>query len=257
MKKYECAARGLTAFGIALSLGLSVAGFGAGTANAESRGTGDDATSLTVASRTTAARTAAAKTAAKVSVSKGESTKSWGFSGSAATRNITISAVPAAGASRGSSRVGDDASLPVGRGSTASRTTTEKAAGFTGTPYQNAVAKHARAAGVPVALALAVVRVESNYNPRARGSAGEVGLMQIKPRTARGLGFTGSTAALYDPDTNLRWGMKYLAGAYKLAGGDTCGTIMRYQGGHYARSMSRVAVGYCSKVKRHMAGQWT
>jgi hypothetical protein len=50
--------------------------------------------------------------------------------------------------------------------------------------------------------------------------------------------------------------MKYLGTAYKLSGGDVCGTIMRYQGGHYARRMSRAAVVYCSKVKRHMAGKW-
>jgi soluble lytic murein transglycosylase-like protein len=109
--------------------------------------------------------------------------------------------------------------------------------------------------GVPVALAMAVVRIESNHNPKARGRAGEIGLMQIKPQTARGLGFSGSAAALYDPDTNLKWGMKYLAGAYRLAGGDTCGTILRYQAGHGARRMTAAASAYCGKVKRHMAGQ--
>ena len=67
------------------------------------------------------------------------------------------------------------------------------------------VGKHARAAGVPVKLALAVVQVESNFNPRAHGKGGEVGLMQIKPATARIIGYTGSIKALYDPDTNLTW----------------------------------------------------
>jgi len=248
MTKNNRAARGLTALGIALSLGLGVAGLTASPALAESRGTHDDATSLSIGSKATATRTASTRT----EVAKTETSRSFGFSGNAATRDFTVSA-PAVR----STRFGGDASLLVGGGNvSSSRTTTEKAAGFTGKPYQNVVAKHARAAGVPVALALAVVRVESNYNPRARGRAGEVGLMQIKPRTARGMGFSGSTSALYDPDTNLKWGMKYLAGAYKLAGGDTCGTIMRYQGGHYAKRMSRVAVGYCAKVKRHMAGKW-
>lgn len=124
-----------------------------------------------------------------------------------------------------------------------------------GRPYADHIARHAQAAGVPVALAMAVVRIESNHNPKARGRAGEIGLMQIKPQTARGLGFSGSAAALYDPDTNLKWGMKYLAGAYRLAGGDTCGTILRYQAGHGARRMTAAASAYCGKVKRHMAGQ--
>ena len=41
------------------------------------------------------------------------------------------------------------------------------------------VDREARANGVPVALARAVVRIESNWNTRLTGRAGEVGLMQI------------------------------------------------------------------------------
>ena len=110
------------------------------------------------------------------------------------------------------------------------------------------IASHARRQGVPVALATAVVRLESNYNPQARGAAGEIGLMQIKPATARGIGFTGKTPALYDPDTNLKWGMRYLGAAYKLAGGSVCGTILRYNAGHYAKRMNPVSRRYCNKV---------
>ncbi|MCY1705563.1 transglycosylase SLT domain-containing protein [Pannonibacter sp. SL95] len=110
---------------------------------------------------------------------------------------------------------------------------------------EDAAAKH----GVPLALAHAVIRVESNYNPGARGSAGEVGLMQIKPATARGLGYRGSVRALYDPATNLEWGMRYLAAAHKLASGDTCGTILRYNAGHFAKRMNPTSKRYCGKVK--------
>ena len=113
----------------------------------------------------------------------------------------------------------------------------------------NLVGKHARAAGVPVALALAVVQVESNFNPRARGSAGEVGLMQIKPATARGIGYKGSVKGLYNPDTNLAWGMKYLAEAHRRGGGSVCGTILKYNAGHYAKRMNKTSSRYCGKVK--------
>ncbi len=65
---------------------------------------------------------------------------------------------------------------------------------------------------IPRELAYAVVRVESHYNPRARGS-GVYGLSQIKPATARGLGFDGPAEALLDPETKLRYGMRYLKGA--------------------------------------------
>lgn len=115
------------------------------------------------------------------------------------------------------------------------------------------VDREARANGIPVALARAVVRIESNWNAGITGSAGEVGLMQIKHPTAKGMGYEGSRAALYDPATNVKWGMRYLAGAYRLAGGDTCGTVMRYQGGHGAKRMSSVARTYCSKARTIMA----
>lgn len=111
------------------------------------------------------------------------------------------------------------------------------------------VGKHARAAGVPVALALAVVQVESNFNPRARGRAGEVGLMQIKPATARAIGYKGSVKALYNPHTNLTWGMKYLAEAHRRGGGTICGTVWKYNAGHYAKRMTKTSSRYCGKVK--------
>ncbi|MCS0503801.1 lytic transglycosylase domain-containing protein [Ancylobacter mangrovi] len=115
------------------------------------------------------------------------------------------------------------------------------------------VDSEARANGVPVALARAVVRIESNWNSHLTGRAGEVGLMQIKHQTARGVGYRGSRAALYEPATNIKFGMRYLAGAYRLADGDTCGTVMRYQGGHGARRMSSAARVYCSKARTLMA----
>lgn len=120
-------------------------------------------------------------------------------------------------------------------------------------PYDGIIAKHAARHGVPVALAHAVVTIESNYRANARGRAGEVGLMQIKPATARGMGYSGSAKALYDPETNIRYGMKYLAGAHKLGGGDVCGTILRYNAGHGAKRMNSVSAAYCSRVKRQMA----
>lgn len=62
---------------------------------------------------------------------------------------------------------------------------------------------------VPDAVAHALVKRESGYNWRAVGSAGEIGLVQIKLATARGLGFRGTREALFEPATNLRYGMRY------------------------------------------------
>jgi soluble lytic murein transglycosylase-like protein len=110
------------------------------------------------------------------------------------------------------------------------------------------VARHAAANGVPFSLADAIVRVESRYNPRA-AHAGNFGLMQIRHQTARGMGYSGSASGLLDAETNARYGMKYLAMAYKMAGGDTCRTIMKYQSGHMTTRMSGANRTYCAKVR--------
>jgi len=119
--------------------------------------------------------------------------------------------------------------------------------------YAPIIARHAKEQGVPVQLALAIVEIESSFRVKARGAAGEVGLMQIRPRTARGMGYTGSTKALYDPETNVRFGMKYLAEARRRGGGSTCGTILKYNAGHYAKRMNPISARYCKRVKKVMA----
>ena len=116
------------------------------------------------------------------------------------------------------------------------------------------IAKHAAANNIPVALADAVVRIESRYNPRARNRA-NLGLTQISHRTARGIGYSGSAAGLFEADTNLRFGIKYLAMAYRMAGGDVCGTVMRYQSGLGARRMNGANRAYCGKVRALMGGK--
>ena len=120
--------------------------------------------------------------------------------------------------------------------------------------YTTLVSRYAAAYGVPVSLAHAVISVESNYRPNTRGSAGEIGLMQIKPATARMMGYTGHASGLFNPETNIKYGMKYLGMAHQLSGGATCGTILRYNAGHGARRMNPVSAAYCSKVKLRLVG---
>lgn len=111
------------------------------------------------------------------------------------------------------------------------------------------VTHQAERQGVPAALADAVVTVESRYDPEAEGDAGEIGLMQIKPETARLLGFRGPDSALFHPATNVRWGIMYLAQAQRRGGGTVCGTILKYNAGHGATEMNPVSEAYCEKVK--------
>ncbi|MDR6430572.1 soluble lytic murein transglycosylase-like protein [Brucella pseudogrignonensis] len=129
-----------------------------------------------------------------------------------------------------------------------------KSAQVSGKAYSQIINRYASTYGVPSSLAHAVVRHESNFQPNVRGAAGEIGLMQIKLSTARGLGYTGSAKGLYEPSTNIQFGMKYLAMAQKLGGGSTCGTILKYNAGHGAKRMNPTSAKYCSSVKSYMAG---
>lgn len=129
----------------------------------------------------------------------------------------------------------------------------EKAAATNKRPYEALIRQVANKHKVPVNLAHAVIRTESNYNPKAKGSVGEIGLMQLRLATARSVGYTGSASGLYDPQTNLEYGMRYLAQAHKLSAGSTCGTILKYNAGHGAKRMNPVSAKYCGKVKAYLA----
>ncbi len=99
--------------------------------------------------------------------------------------------------------------------------------------YAEMVAAHARANGVPEALVHRVIMRESRYQPHLVGRGGTIGLMQIKLATARGVGYTGDAAGLRDPNTNLTYAVKYLAGAYRAANGDHARAVRYFAGGYY------------------------
>ena len=81
--------------------------------------------------------------------------------------------------------------------------------------YAEMVARHAAANGVPVSLVHRVIMRESRYNPRAI-SQGNYGIMQIRLSTARAMGYTGSASGLLDPEVNMTYAVKYLAGLIRL-----------------------------------------
>ncbi len=119
--------------------------------------------------------------------------------------------------------------------------------------YAGMIARHAAQNGVPVALASAMVQIESGFNPNVTGRAGEIGLMQIKYETARSLGYGGSRSGLYDPDTNLAYGMIYLAQAQAAGGGPVCSTVLKYQGGLRASRHSDWTRQSCARAQQLMA----
>jgi soluble lytic murein transglycosylase len=77
-------------------------------------------------------------------------------------------------------------------------------------PWRDTVRSHAQAHGVPEALVYAVMRQESGYDPEAVSYAGAVGLMQLMPRTARGLSPLADPVRLFDPRFNVRLGIELL-----------------------------------------------
>ena len=99
--------------------------------------------------------------------------------------------------------------------------------------YEKLVATHAKANLVPEALVHRVIVRESKYKADLIGRGGTIGLMQIKLATARGVGYKGDAEGLRDPDTNLAYGTKYLAGAWRAAKGDHDRAMHYYASGYY------------------------
>jgi len=119
--------------------------------------------------------------------------------------------------------------------------------------HLDAVRREAEQVGLPPDIADAVVQVESAYVTGAVGGVGEVGLMQIRPTTAAMLGYRGTLAGLFEPETNIRYGVAYLGRAWQLADGDLCRALMKYRAGHGEERMTPLSVEYCRRVRTHLA----
>jgi soluble lytic murein transglycosylase-like protein len=99
--------------------------------------------------------------------------------------------------------------------------------------YGGMAAQQASANGIPVSLVNRVIGRESGGNPRAV-SRGNYGLMQIRLGTARAMGYSGSAAGLLDAATNMTYAVRYLAGAYRAAGGNENRAVALYARGYNA-----------------------
>jgi soluble lytic murein transglycosylase-like protein len=105
-------------------------------------------------------------------------------------------------------------------------------------PLDGMAAAQASANGVPVSLVERVIKRESGGNPRAV-SRGNYGLMQIRLGTARAMGFSGSAAELLDPQINMTYAVRYLAGAYRAAGGNENRAVALYASGYYYQAKAQ------------------
>lgn len=109
---------------------------------------------------------------------------------------------------------------------------------------------HAKQQNVDPKIALSLVQQESGFRTNVVSHVGAVGLTQIKPSTARIFDLSVEVGELYDPDTNLEYGMKYLSlmlerygdyetalAAYNVGPTDWDRGVNRNAGRSYARSV--------------------
>jgi soluble lytic murein transglycosylase-like protein len=104
------------------------------------------------------------------------------------------------------------------------------------------IAKYASFYELPEAFVRRVVKRESTFNPSAYNN-GHWGLMQIKHATARGMGYDGPAKGLLDAETNLKYAVKYLRGAWLVADGDEGRADRLYQSGYYYHAKRRGMLG--------------
>lgn len=100
------------------------------------------------------------------------------------------------------------------------------------------ITKYAALYDVPEHLVHHVVRRESNYNPTAVHK-GNWGLMQIRYNTAKGMGYDGSPTGLLDAETNLKYAVKYLRGAWLVADKDAKKADWLYRTGYYFQAKKK------------------
>ena len=89
------------------------------------------------------------------------------------------------------------------------------------------IAKYADKNGLDENFVKAVINQESGFNPNATSKCGAMGLMQLMPSTAQGLGVTNA----YDAEQNIEGGTKYLKGLLDRFGNDKSLALDAYNAG--------------------------
>lgn len=102
--------------------------------------------------------------------------------------------------------------------------------------FRRWVERYGRAARVEPDLVQALLREESNFNPRARSTAGALGLAQLMPATAQEVAQqlrSGpiTTASLLEPRQSIRLGSAYLGGLRRRFGGSVAHAVAGYNAG--------------------------
>lgn len=128
-----------------------------------------------------------------------------------------------------------------------------------GTQLAGAIHDIALSEGIEPELAFRLVRYESEFKPTAISRVGAVGLTQLMPSTARHFKKGITREELYDPETNLRIGFRYLRGLIRENDGDLKLALLTYNRGPVAVQSARKqgrdpSNGYDKKILRGYTG---
>lgn len=109
------------------------------------------------------------------------------------------------------------------------------------TRYDSYFKKAAARYGVSESLLKAIAKAESNFNAKSVSSAGAMGVMQLMPATAKGLGVTNP----YDPEQNIMGGAKCISQKLKEFNGDERMALAAYNAGSGAVRRYGGIPSYC------------
>jgi soluble lytic murein transglycosylase-like protein len=120
--------------------------------------------------------------------------------------------------------------------------------------YNDIIVKAAKKFDVDAALVSAVIKAESDYNPRIVSHKGARGLMQLMPATAKRFGVTNS----FDPEENIHGGTRYLRWLLNKFDGNADLAVAAYNAGegnvwkYDGVPPFRETVNYINRIAKHI-----